>query len=116
MELELIIMENYNIEPYNEKKYKNEDAYIRAEKRLKQLKGFYWHAFWYVAVNIFIVASIVRSGGDIWHFGTWSTPVFWGIGLGFHALGVFGKRFVFSKRWEERKINEFMEQEKRHWE
>lgn len=37
-------MENYNIEPYNEKKYKNEDAYIRAEKRLKVLKGFYWHA------------------------------------------------------------------------
>ena len=97
--------------------YKKEDAYIRAQKRLKQLKGFYWHAFWYLAVNIFIVGSIYRGAdGNIWNFGTFSTPIFWGIGLGFHALSVFGKNLFFSKSWEERKIDEYMkkEEEKRN--
>ena len=97
--------------------YKKEDAYLRAQKRLKQIKGFYWHAFWYVAVNIFIVATVASStNGDIWHFGTFSTPIFWGIGLGFHALSVFGKNLVFSKSWEDRKIKEYMDKEKNKWE
>jgi len=113
MELNYKIMEN-NIEPYTPKSYRNEDAYIRVEKRLKDLKGFYWHAFWYVAVNIFIVVMIVSNGGSIMHIGTWSTPLFWGIGLGFHAIGVFGKNRLFGK-WEERKIKEFMEKEQRQW-
>ncbi|TBN03640.1 2TM domain-containing protein [Hyunsoonleella flava] len=107
-------MEKYDIEPYKERNYKNEDAYLRAEKRLKELKGFYWHSFWYVVVNIFIIIMIVSNGGDLLHYGTWSTPFFWGIGLGFHAIGVFGKRFAFNKKWEERKIREYMEREERN--
>lgn len=92
--------------------FKKEEAYIRAQKRLKELKGFYAHAFWYVVVNIFIVVIIAtNSSGSIWHFGTFSTPLFWGIGLVFHALGVFGKNLFFSKSWEERKLQEFMDKE-----
>lgn len=101
------------IEDVTSSRYKKEDAYLRAQKRLKELKGFYWHAFWYVAVNIFIIIMIVsNSDGDIWHFGTFSTPFFWGIGLGFHAIGVFRKRLVFNKSWEDRKIKEFMDKDK----
>ncbi|WP_142783629.1 2TM domain-containing protein [Changchengzhania lutea] len=94
-----------------------ENAYLRAEKRLKELKGFYWHLFWYLAVNIFlIIVILVNSNGDnIWHFGTYTTPFFWGIGLGFHALSVFGKNLIFSKRWEDRKIQEHMDKEKKQW-
>jgi len=45
-----------------------------------------------------------------------STAFFWGIGLAFHAYGVFGKHLLFSKDWEERKIKEFMEKDKvDHW-
>lgn len=111
MELKYNVMENQDIEPYGKRNFRNEDAYLRAEKRLKELKGFYWHAFWYVAVNIFIIIMIVTNGGSLFHFGTWSTPFFWGIGLGFHAIGVFGKSRLFGKSWEERKIKEFMERE-----
>jgi len=96
--------------------FKKEDAYIRAEKRLKELKGFYWHAFWYVAVNLFLIGMAVVNGNDITHFGTFSTPFFWGIGLGFHALSVFGKNLMFSKNWEERKVREFMDKDKKNWE
>ncbi|PKQ46015.1 2TM domain-containing protein [Confluentibacter flavum] len=97
-------------------KYKKEDAYIRAEKRLKELKGFYWHAFWYVVVNLFLIGMVVVNGGDLWHFGTFSTALFWGIGLGFHALSIFGKNMMFSKNWEDRKVQEFMDKDKKNWE
>lgn len=93
-------------------KYKKEDAYIRAQKRIKELKGFYAHALWYVIINIFIFIMIgVNSGWNVWHFGVLATPLFWGIGLGFHAIGVFGRSALFSKSWEERKIKEFMDME-----
>lgn len=107
-------MINKDLEPYGNRDFKREDAYLRAEKRLKELKGFYWHAFWYIAVNVFLIAMIVYNGGSILDFGTWATPLFWGIGLGFHAIGVFGRRFAFGKKWEERKVREFMEREERN--
>ncbi|WP_298496919.1 2TM domain-containing protein [uncultured Algibacter sp.] len=108
-------METNKIEPYQDKEHQKEQAYLRAKKRVKELKGFYWHAFWYVAVNIFIVTVIVSNGGDLFHFGTYSTALFWGIGLGFHAIGVFGKNLLFNKNWEERKIKEFMDSDKTKW-
>jgi len=99
---------------YIDQGFRKEDAYLRAQKRLKELKGFYWHAFWYAVVNIFLIILITNTSSlSIWDFGVWSTAFFWGIGLGFHAIGVFGKRFAFSKKWEERKIQEFMEREER---
>ena len=103
-------METYKIEQNNNKNYQKEQAYVRAQKRVKELKGFYWHAFWYVAVNIFIIAIVAINSNnyDFWNFGTFTTAFFWGIGLGFHALGVFGKNLIFSKNWEERKIKEYM--------
>ncbi|GAA3621830.1 2TM domain-containing protein [Flavivirga jejuensis] len=109
-------MENIDFnESSNE--YKKADAYLRAQKRLKAIKGFYWHAFWYVMVNIFIFVMIVlKSDGNFWHFGTFSTPLFWGIGLGFHALSVFGKNLFFGKKWEARKIDEYMNKDKKRWE
>jgi len=103
-----------------ENNYTNEELYRRAEKRVKDIKGFYWHLFWYLAVNIFLT-----FGGPIWkfvsngsfdlsniHFGNFSVWFFWGIGLVSHWLHVFGKNIFFSKNWEERKIKEYMDQDK----
>ncbi|WP_136481953.1 2TM domain-containing protein [Cognatitamlana onchidii] len=106
-------MDNQNVEEYK-RIYRKEDAYLRAEKRVKELKGFYWHAFWYVAVNIFIIGMILSNGGELWHFGTFATPIFWGIGLGFHAMAVFGKHLIFGKAWEDRKIREYMDREQQN--
>jgi hypothetical protein len=103
-------MKNQDLEQYS-KAYQKEDAYLRAERRVKDLKGFYWHAFWFIVVNLFIIGMIVFNGGSFWHFGTLATPIFWGVGLGIHALCIFGKNLVFGKSWEERKIREFMEKD-----
>ncbi|GAA4281026.1 2TM domain-containing protein [Gaetbulibacter aestuarii] len=98
-------------------KHKSEDAYFRAQKRVKEIKGFYWHLFWYVVVNVFLIYLFTREGNqDFWSFSTFTTAFFWGIGLSFHGLRVFGKNIFFSKSWEQRKMKEFMEKERKNWE
>ena len=40
------------------------------------------------------------------------TPIIWGILLIFHAAKVFGNFSPFGKKWEEKKIQQFMEDNK----
>jgi len=104
-------IDNYNSD------FQKEDAYLRAEKRLKELKGFYSHAFIYVLINLILISMIAyNSDGDFWNYGTFSTAFFWGIGLFFHGMGVFSKTVLFSKKWEERKMQEYMEKDQAKWE
>ena len=92
----------------------NEKAYYRAQKRVKEIKGFYWHLFWYLVINAFLIFLMIRDGEqDFWSFSTFTTAFFWGIGLGFHALSVFGKNLFFSKSWEERQIKAYFEKQRK---
>jgi hypothetical protein len=46
------------------------------------------------------------------NFGVYSTWIFWGIGIFFHWMGVFGFRSLgFSRDWEERKIQAYLDKE-----
>ena len=119
-------MERYDIQPYEDKQqqrqYEKEEAYIRAKKKLEKIVGFYWHLAVYIIINLFLIILIGTQrddGESFWSFGTFATALFWGIGLAFHFLGVFGPDFMFGKNWEERKIKEIMdkeEQERRNFE
>ncbi len=99
-------------------RYLKEEAYLRAQRKVKKVKGFYIHLIVYLLVNIFLIGIIgVFSGySNIWVFGNFLTPFFWGIGVIFHALGVFGPNLVFGKEWEDRKIKEYMDKENKRWE
>ena len=112
-------MEKYNIEPYEEREdstgYRKEEAYLRAKKKVDAIIGFYWHLAVYVIVNLFLFILIGVNAGFS-GFGPYATAVFWGIGLVFHFLGVFGPNFFFGKNWENKKIDEFMEKERQRWE
>jgi len=96
------------------------DNYLSAKKKVEELKGFYIHLSIYVLVNFFIsMAKIVRNIYDgetfneaFFDFGTFAVWIFWGIGIFFHGLGVLGKNIFFSKNWQERKIKEFMDEDK----
>ncbi len=111
-------MEKYNIEPYEEREdsnnYRKEEAYMRAKKRVGDIVGFYWHLAVYVIVNLFLIILIGVNAG-FGGFGPYATATFWGIGLVFHFLGVFGPNFFFGKNWENKKIEEFMEKERKRW-
>jgi len=103
-----------------ETNYSQEERYRRAEKRVKEIKGFYWHLFWYLAVNIFLsfggtIRTFFMEGSvDFGHFSfsNFSVWFFWGIGIVGHWLHVFGMNMFFSRNWEERKIKEYMEKDK----
>jgi 2TM domain len=99
--------------------FNKEEAYLRAKKKFDKLKGFYWHLAAYVVVNIFLIITVTsqfEENESFWSFETFATAIFWGIGLAFHFMGVFGPDFLFGKDWENRKINEYMDKDKRHWE
>ncbi|GIZ14416.1 2TM domain-containing protein [Capnocytophaga catalasegens] len=88
----------------------NENAYKKAQKRVKKLKKFYNHLFSYLIINSFLVGlNLYQNPHNPWSL--W--VIFgWGIGLTSHALRVFAPDIFFGKNWEERKIRELMEQEK----
>ncbi|MGB6151927.1 MAG: 2TM domain-containing protein [Pricia sp.] len=97
------------------------DKQQRARARVAKLKGFYIHGTVYVLVNLMIMATTVsalmNSGASftdaLFNFGTLSTPFFWGIGLAFHAAKTFGYNPFFSKDWEERHIEKYMEEDRK---
>ena len=96
-----------------------EAKYERAKKRVRAVSGFYKHLAAYVIINIFLLAlKYFREGGaEFDEFQTYSTAFFWGIGLVFHALSVFSGYVFLGRDWEERKIRELMEKDKREkWE
>jgi len=114
-------MKDYNTEPYNDynsqRNFEEEEVYIRAKKKLDKIVGFYWHLASYVVVNLILLYIIyINTTSGFWSFGTFSTAIFWGIGLFFHFLGVFGRSYLFSKAWEDKKIAQYMEDEKKRWE
>ncbi|WBF07988.1 2TM domain-containing protein [Methanothermobacter thermautotrophicus] len=89
-----------------------DDEYKRARKRVEDLKGFYIHISVFTIVNLTLfLINLLSTPGTCWFY--WIT-VFWGIGIIWHAFGVFiGDRFL-GKEWEEKKIKEYMEREKRN--
>jgi uncharacterized integral membrane protein len=90
--------------------------YEDAVKKVKKLKGFYTHALVYVVINIMVIIANVQNdepGESFFQFKTFMTAFFWGIGLLAHAMGTFIPYFILGKDWEERKINQLMEQERK---
>ena len=84
--------------------YMNDSAnYLRAKKRVEDLKGFYGSMMAYVIVIPFLIFINYRTS---WGFQWFWFPMFgWGIGLLIQAFTVYG----IGSNWEDRKIKEIME-------
>ena len=94
--------------------HEKEESYIRAKKKLEKITGFYWHLASYIIINLFLtIVIVVNSSLTFWDFGTHATAFFWGIGLLFHFIGVFGQNALFNRDWEERKIKEYMDKDQK---
>ena len=98
----------------------DQQRYERALRRVKAVSGFYRHLAVYLLVNLFLVARkyfTLESGEEFFAFSTFYTAFFWGIGLAFHGFGVFWSNVFFGRNWEERKVRELMEKDKKQkWE
>lgn len=86
------------------------ERYARTKKKVRELRDFYGHLIAYAGVNVMLfIINWVTSPGAWWFY--WVT-IFWGIGVMWHAISVFGASKVESKDWEEKKIKEMMEKDK----
>jgi len=86
------------------------ERYYQAQKRVKEIRGFYEHLIVFILVTIIlIVINLMTSPEYLWFL--WCI-MGWGVGLVFHGLKVFGISPFFNKEWEERKIKKFLEKDK----
>ena len=65
----------------------SQEAYQKAKKRVEAKIGFYIHLAVYVGVNILLILiNFLTSSQYLWF--KWPL-IGWGVGVFFHALGVF---------------------------
>ena len=103
----------------------NKTAYNRALKRVDEIKKFYTHLRVYIIINILLLLikakllSLIGGGAfEDLHFERWldwntyGTAIIWGVGLFAHWIYAFQYKFNFLKKWEKRKIQEILKNDK----
>lgn len=99
-----------------EREFTQEQKYILACKRVEKVSKFYKHLASYVVVNIFLTAIFIvgdvndgdtfkESFKDYHNYKIW---MYWGIGIVFQALNIFGLTLFMNKDWEAKKIQKYM--------
>ncbi|WP_278035299.1 histidine kinase [Flavobacterium nitratireducens] len=84
----------------------NEDlAYVKAKERVQKIRNFYKSLFVYVIVISFLAVSSYPHYSNNWF---WIVLAAWGMSIALKAVNVFG----FGKDWEERKIEELINNDK----
>src|SRR5690606_835609 len=73
--------------------YSEQDAYYKAKKRVEEMKGFYGNLTSYCVVIPFLIFINYYTSWKFQWF--WFPMLGWGMGLIFHAFGVFG----YGKSW-----------------
>lgn len=85
------------------------ERYKKASEKVQELKGFYSHLIAYIVVIPLIAFVNLKFTPD--HYWFFYPMIGWGIGIFFHALGVFDTTSFFGKGWEEKKLKQFMKEE-----
>ncbi|NHN24391.1 2TM domain-containing protein [Flavobacterium jejuense] len=92
-------------------KYSNDyERYQKAQKKVKEIKGFYGNLISYIVViSVLAFINLSYSPNHLWFF----YPMLgWGLGVFLQAMSVFNFFPFLNKNWEEKKIKQFMEEEK----
>lgn len=79
--------------------------YARAKERVAEIKSFYSNLIAYCLVIPLLVYLNFKTTDFPWSI---FPAVGWGLGLVGHWMTAYGHNPVFGKEWEERKIQEFM--------
>lgn len=99
-----------------EPKSKFDDRYVRARKRVEELKEFYYSLLSYCIVIPFLIFIWYRyTPHTIQWF--WFPMLGWGLGLAFHAYKVYVNDGMLGSNWEKRQIEKYMreEEEQERW-
>lgn len=93
-----------------------DDRYVRARKRVEELKEFYYSLLSYFIVIPFLIFIWYRyTPHTIQWF--WFPMLGWGLGLAFHAYKVYVNDGMLGSNWEKRQIEKYMreEEEQERW-
>lgn len=89
---------------------KEDHKYLKAKKRVNEMKGFYTNIMMYI-IFISALAGLNYYVNELRHPWFLWAAFGWGIGLFFQAIKVFGWTPLMGRDWEERKLKQFMEEE-----
>lgn len=86
------------------------DMYLKAQKRVEDIKGFYSHMTSFIVVNIgLMMLNLFTNPSHLWFL---YPLIGWGVGLAAHGMSVFNYMPFLNSNWEERKIRELMGKER----
>ncbi|MGE7636009.1 2TM domain-containing protein [Bacillus paramycoides] len=86
-----------------------DEIYLRAKKRVENLKAFYIHLTVYILVNLMLfLINMISDSSKLWFLYPLGG---WGIGIVIHGLTTLPLG-IFGKKWEEQKIKEYMKKDK----
>ncbi|MBT8178077.1 MAG: 2TM domain-containing protein [Flavobacteriaceae bacterium] len=81
------------------------DKYLRAKKKVEEIRGFYGNLTAYLIVIPVLAWFNYRTTDFPWVI---FPAVGWGLGVILNGLCAFGYSPILGKNWEERKIKEYM--------
>lgn len=91
-----------------QKSYIEDKRYLKAKEKVKAIKGFYSNLIAYLIVIPCLAYLNYRTTDFPWVI----FPILgWGFGVLAHGMEAYGYSPFTGKKWEERKIREFMEKE-----
>ncbi|MBK7335907.1 MAG: 2TM domain-containing protein [Saprospirales bacterium] len=88
-----------------------EQYYQQARTKVQKKKKFFNHLKTFIIINV-VMSLVVAMDGDM--FGFLPATLFWGMGLAFHYVKVFGipGTNILTPEWEDQEIEKEMERMK----
>lgn len=90
------------------KELSNNQRYLRAKKRVEDIKGFFGNLLAYCLVLPLLAYINWKTTDFPWVI---FPAIGWGFGLLMHGFRVYGYNLIFGRDWEARKIREFMSED-----
>lgn len=89
-----------------------EEAYIKAKKRVKAKKDFYIHFGSFISTSLFLFVVNYLTSPEFWWF--LFPTMGWLIGIVSHYISVFGISGVSGDDWEEQEVEKELRKIKRN--
>lgn len=90
-----------------ETNFTEQERYLKAKKRVKDIKGFYTHLVIYCIIIPTLIFFNLNFDPNFHWF--WFSLIGWGFGLTMHWFSVFGFKFIgLGQDWEDKKVIEYM--------
>ena len=82
----------------------------KAKKKAREIRSFYINLLCYcIVIPTLIVINLYFTPELHWFY---FSMIGWGMGLLFQAISTFGWNPFFGKNWENRKLKQFMDEER----